>query len=830
MPDPGAPGAQTSLPSWRERIGRNSRVIVVALLLSGVAALQALTDIPDIETLLEPWMILALTALSAPLVVFVPQLSGWLSERVTPHHDDAPRQTSPAMTIRFAGGGAVVEHGAGPAEPPRPRPLPVRRLSAPFPDLIGREDQVAEITRTIGRGRSVEVYGPAGIGKSTLLRHLTSSPSLADAFGSSVIFRSAHAQPVSDLLQFFFESFYEAGAARPSDAQLRWFLQEVTALIVLDDVELGADDMQGLQDALPRCGFLCASVAQRLLGKAQGLNLSPLSPTSATRLFERELGRPVRNAEFSSVAAIVAACNGHPLSIVRAAAAMRESGAVESVAPAARPALTADERRVIALLSATGGVPLRSEHVAAITELPDAAGLLQSLESRGLALSASPSFVPAGDAARGVSDEDQEAAHEQLLSYFLERARAGDLDAESPPEDLDVARVLVRRAKESGHLAEAVELGRAVESPLALTRRWGAWQEVLEDTRAAAHSAGDAGTEAWALHELGTRLVALGEPREGGDLLAAAAAMRRKIGDRSGERATRKNLAAARDSFFSWSMVGRGAIALWLVGLLTITSARLIIGGSGASPSPTASATVTVSPATQTPTQTATTFSLKVATAGAGGGTIKSAPAGIICGNDCEQAYPRDTEVTLTATLLRGSTIRWGGPCTSTPTGATTCKIKVDANVTVNVIYDAVFAPGFGVTGMCETPDITVIAGTSKQLRACFANTGTVTWTSGTATEVHLAVCCPMNTPFPLASWRVNWPSESTYAMMPTRTFFGMPTPTSIAPGQSTEFTFVIRPPVGTKTGPYTLDGGLVQASTGHLVSGPRFRQIVIVK
>ncbi len=71
-------------------------------------------------------------------------------------------------------------------------------------------------------------------------------------------------------------------------------------------------------------------------------------------------------------------------------------------------------------------------------------------------------------------------------------------------------------------------------------------------------------------------------------------------------------------------------------------------------------------------------FPLKVEKPGTGSGTVKSSPAGIDCGGDCEETYEEGKKVTLTAAAEEGSTFAgWsGGGCSGT---ATTCEVTMPA-------------------------------------------------------------------------------------------------------------------------------------------------------
>jgi hypothetical protein len=80
----------------------------------------------------------------------------------------------------------------------------------------------------------------------------------------------------------------------------------------------------------------------------------------------------------------------------------------------------------------------------------------------------------------------------------------------------------------------------------------------------------------------------------------------------------------------------------------------------------TGSCTVTMNQA-QTVTATFSTVTYLLTVSRAGNGTVTSSPAGINCGNDCNEPYTYNTLVVLTATPGAGSTFSgWGGACSGT--------------------------------------------------------------------------------------------------------------------------------------------------------------------
>jgi hypothetical protein len=440
---------------------------------------------------------------------------------------------------------------------PRPRSTPVFVRPRPFPDLLNRQAEVGTATAAFQSATPVEFYGQAGLGKTTLLRHLAHHPA-ATSFPDGIVYLSVRRQSVEDLLQSLFDAFYESDVPfKPTDAEVRHTLRDKRALVMLDDVDLARDRVEVLMDVAPACTFLLASPQRRLWGEGQALGLRGLPPDDALALVERELGRPLIPREETAAHAISTALEGHPLRLIQAAAMVREEGmtlaevARQVQVPAPIEALTAQvlaslskpERRILATLAALSGASLHAEHITPLTGLADAAPALQALLRRGLVQAHSPRYSLAGTLGQALQQTwDLTSWTERALVYFTAWAEGQQQAPDHLLEEADAILRTLEWAAGAGRWTEVLRLGRAMEGALALGKRWSAWAQVLQWVLQATQALGDRAAEAWALHQLGTQALCLGDTAAARTSLTQALRMRETLGDRAGAAVTKHNL------------------------------------------------------------------------------------------------------------------------------------------------------------------------------------------------------------------------------------------------------------------------------------------------
>lgn len=457
--------------------------------------------------------------------------------------------------------GVALEAAAAGAVPvPRLRRPPLDLRPKDFPDLLGRDAEVQEVTSALlsdggTATEPVEVFGPPGAGKTALIRNVAHHP--AGQFPDGVVY-SASPQPAPDLLRFFFQTFYETDRPlMPSEADLRRHLHDVKALVLLDDVALTRDELEMLTNVAPNCLFLLSSERRVLFEEGPAVAVHGLPEPAALKLLERRLGRALTADELPAAQGLIAELRGLPLLVVQAASRIVDDGvpiAQVSAEVKARPSGTAPtvsltlsepERQLLAVLAAARA-PVGLELLIAATGLVDAEAVLESLKDRGMVRSASPRYSLAADLPAALLSEIEATAWQ---GRALEALTAWAEERSSSPyrvlEEVDALLGFLRWAEEQGRWAEVVRLGRAIERPLALAARWSRWELVLGGVLLAARAQRDPAQEAWALHQLGTRAVGLEQVAEGRNLLLEALETREAIGDRAGAEVTRQNLGFA---------------------------------------------------------------------------------------------------------------------------------------------------------------------------------------------------------------------------------------------------------------------------------------------
>ena len=205
--------------------------------------------------------------------------------------------------------------------------------------------------------------------------------------------------------------------------------------------------------------------------------------------------------------------------------------------------LSEPERRILATMAALGDAPLHAEHLTPLTGLADAAPALRALQQRCLVQAHSPRYNLTGALSEILQQAwDLTPWAERALTYFTTWAEG---QQQSPGRLLEESDAILRTLAwgvGASRWTEVMRLGRAVEGALAVGKRWSAWAQVLRWVLQAARALRDRAAEAWALHQLGTQALCLGDAAAARTSLTQALRLREALGDKTGAAITKHNL------------------------------------------------------------------------------------------------------------------------------------------------------------------------------------------------------------------------------------------------------------------------------------------------
>ena len=421
---------------------------------------------------------------------------------------------------------------------PQYRTLKVAPALRPFPRLVDRTIESSRAISAIEKGIPVELFGPPGIGKTSILRRLAYSPAAERSEDGVAYLEVTDASSLEDLLQRLFDLLFETNLdSKPRDSQVRRMLQTRRTLVLLDDLESGSKISGRLLQALPNCVFVFTAIQRHnSLDETVAIEIPGLPIEDGLTLLERGLERSLTDEERDAARAICAELAGNPLQLLQTGRKV-QSTRLSLAAVSSDSSLSEVEYKVLAALAAADGRQLQSETLSeALESMPTLhlTEVLARLESLRLIEERDGAYRErAGNLAR--VNEKRDDYRVQILNCWLKR---GVVDV----KECDAALHLLQWAASSGRIREASGLAVLVSRSLAATKRWGAWGTSLDLGLAASRASNDREREALTLHEKGTRAALIGNDDEARALLEQALQARIDVGDHIGASVTRHNL------------------------------------------------------------------------------------------------------------------------------------------------------------------------------------------------------------------------------------------------------------------------------------------------
>ncbi|WP_406355455.1 ATP-binding protein [Streptomyces sp. NBC_00658] len=479
------------------------------------------------------------------------------------------------------------------AQPPVP-PGPAQ----PRLPLLERQEERERLVRLLARGRSVRLTGPSGSGRTSLLDAVADD--CADLAPDGVVRLSGYRRTASDLLHELFAAVYEAPLYRPERDELLRLVNEIGAVVVLDDVEFGGAALDELLDATPECAFVIAATpdvpAPTTDSLLEEVFLGGLDRSGGLELLERAVGRILTEEESNWAGDLWFESEGLPLRFMQAGALLRqrdqlradpnafdEFGYYEdapvdapfeagdehdvplpSLAEGAAPAsllasrLSESARATLRFAIALGGEVPHQAHLPALVGDTHADAALAELAGCALVSPVGSRYrlaagVQAQLEAAGYADGADERAFAAARHYTWwaghpsvtpERVCA---EADALLAALTVLVPLTTVPLDEQDESAAVQLARTAAPAFAAGMHWSAWERALRSGAEASRLSGEVGEQAYFHHELGILALCGGQLDRARSELEASIGLRGALADKRGSTAGRRALALVSD-------------------------------------------------------------------------------------------------------------------------------------------------------------------------------------------------------------------------------------------------------------------------------------------
>lgn len=475
--------------------------------------------------------------------------------------------------------GTIIYKQAGPQVKPRGfAPQPPRAPRG----FVNRSVELQKLETWISANEIVLLHGPDGMGKSSLARQAANTPAAKSMPGGVIPLEpfAADGQLIGpdDIIQKLFDALFESDPQLKVDATTaRTYLSNTRPLILLDEVPLPQQLQRALPELFPQGAILMAADVAGA-GDFQRLPVGPLPRSEAIGLLASRAGLEVTDETRPSFDAICDYLGDVSLGIVVTGNVIRETGGTPADAlkflrgaSAATPTipitttaykapiraqsaidrafafafsrLKPEEQKILATAAITPGLSMTPEWLNSALGGVDASVFIERLKALELLFANSPRLriqpgfrVAAQKAASGLVSENDVYSN---LFQFLE---SGLSDPAFIADELGNLLGALTWAARHANWTAVIRLGRAIDAYLTLHGLWDAWEAVLGLLREAALTGGDAALEGWVLHQLGTRLLSLGDKPGAEKFLRDALRIRQQIGDTTGVAYTRHNL------------------------------------------------------------------------------------------------------------------------------------------------------------------------------------------------------------------------------------------------------------------------------------------------
>ena len=431
--------------------------------------------------------------------------------------------------------------------------------------FVGRQRELKQVESWIAEHKSVIVSGMDGIGKTSLIKEAANSES-AKSQPDGVVFVDALDEEgklleFDDLIQRIFDALFESQPHQKVDlTSARTYLSNTQPLVLLNSINLTPKNLDQLQNLFYQASILITTENAALTrGRKNSILLGPLDRDDSLNL----LLSLTSSDDRETLGQIAALLENVPAALSIVADTMRTDGlsagellqrlqsytpkeqnkakaALERAFLLLSSMLTEDQRNMLDQVAAAFGVSVDRKWL----EIEyGGSAVSDKLEERGLLHANSPRLrLMPGLKPILLEGRDLTKPRERLLAHLLAELKTRWNDFAFIKDELGNLIGLLVWAAAQGQWANVAALGRAIDPYLTLSGHWNAWYKVLDHIRHAATSLQDLALEGWALHQLGTYEIGMGNTAAAQNFLNQAISIRQKIGDEVGVAYSQHNL------------------------------------------------------------------------------------------------------------------------------------------------------------------------------------------------------------------------------------------------------------------------------------------------
>ena len=462
----------------------------------------------------------------------------------TNHGTIVYKQTSPRVKLR----------DAVPQPPRAPR------------HFVNRVSELSQIEKWIQAREAITIYGEDGVGKSTLIKKAAAGDAASQMPNGVLLMEGVdedgNALGFDDVVQRMFDALYESEPQLKVNATTaRTYLSNTQPLVVLDNLSFSAKQLSTLPDLFSQGALIrsAKSPTSPNVGDV-GFQLKELPRDESIQLFALKIDATLSEGSKALIDSICDLLGDCPLAIVTAASVMKANNlALDRVRDALQDAkveskgkmrvgierayslayslLSDNERKALAIAAVANGVSVDPKMLNVSEASIEKLKAVELLHANSPRLRIDPAM-------REIVKRhaDQNAIQSQIVFYLRDAVSTHPKNFELHRDELGNILGAIQWASDLKRWDDLIALGRGIDPYLTLYGLWDVWRATLASVLDAAKRGGDRAVEGWALHQLGTRDVGVGQIESARSLLNQALQIRKSLGDEVGAAFTQHNL------------------------------------------------------------------------------------------------------------------------------------------------------------------------------------------------------------------------------------------------------------------------------------------------